>query len=177
MELGNAEAQGLVERFDARAGYLKRLREFVDLDAIHEARLTVLVDSMYGSAQGYIAEALGEGATHVPRRPRDPPARAQVRARRERRARGRPAGLAEDPDLRAGARDRGQAPQPLRGLKGGLRCVGGGARPATGAVEQVGPRSLRGSRTSISIPNTWRSSTVSDRTASGATAWWPYGRT
>jgi phosphomannomutase len=65
MELGNAEAQGLVERFDARAGYLKRLREFVDLEAIHEAGLTVLVDSMYGSAQGFIAEALGEGATRV----------------------------------------------------------------------------------------------------------------
>ncbi len=65
MPLGNAEAQGLVERFDARAAYIKQIREFVDIEAIHEAGLNVLVDSMYGSAQGYLAEALGEGATRV----------------------------------------------------------------------------------------------------------------
>lgn len=65
MPLGNAEAQGIVERFDARTPYLKRLREFVDIEAIHEAGLNVLVDSMYGSAQGLFADALGEGATHV----------------------------------------------------------------------------------------------------------------
>lgn len=65
MPLGNAEAQGFVERFDARAGYIKRLRAFVDIAAIHDAELNVLVDSMYGSAQGYLAEALGDGATRV----------------------------------------------------------------------------------------------------------------
>jgi len=65
MPLGEAEAKGLVERIDAQTNYLKAIREFVDLDAIRDAGLNVLVDSMYGSAQGWTAAALGEGATHV----------------------------------------------------------------------------------------------------------------
>ena len=65
MPLGEAEAKGLVERIDAETSYLKAIREFVDIEAIREAGLNVLVDSMYGSAQGWTAAAIGDGATHV----------------------------------------------------------------------------------------------------------------
>jgi alpha-D-glucose phosphate-specific phosphoglucomutase len=65
MALGEAEARGLVERIDAQTGYLKAVREFVDIEGIREAGLNVLVDSMYGSAQGWTAAAVGEGATHI----------------------------------------------------------------------------------------------------------------
>jgi phosphomannomutase len=65
MPLGEAEAKGLVERIDAQPSYLKTIREFVDMGAIRDAGLNVLVDSMFGSAQGWTAAAIGEGATHV----------------------------------------------------------------------------------------------------------------
>lgn len=63
--LGEAEARSIVERIDAQTSYLQAIREFVDIEAIRAAGLNVLVDSMYGSAQGWTAAALGEGATQV----------------------------------------------------------------------------------------------------------------
>jgi len=65
MPLGEAESRGLVERFDPRPTYLAALRQFVDTQAIREAGLNVLVDSMYGAAMGYTAELLGGDATDV----------------------------------------------------------------------------------------------------------------
>ncbi|MEX2375009.1 MAG: phosphoglucomutase/phosphomannomutase family protein, partial [Dehalococcoidia bacterium] len=63
--LGEAEAEGLVERIDVRATYLKALSEFVDMDAIHDAGWNVLVDPLFGSGQGWLARALQGGATSV----------------------------------------------------------------------------------------------------------------
>lgn len=63
--LGEAEAQGLVERVDVRPGYLKTIGAFVDLDTINGAGLNVLVDPMYGSAQGWLTRLLQGGATTV----------------------------------------------------------------------------------------------------------------
>ncbi len=65
LSLGEAEAGGIVERIDAQTSYIQAIREFVDMDAIRDASLNVLVDSMYGSAQGWTVAAIGEGATHV----------------------------------------------------------------------------------------------------------------
>ncbi|MDA0351594.1 MAG: phosphoglucomutase/phosphomannomutase family protein [Chloroflexi bacterium] len=65
MPLGEAEAKGLVERIDAETSYLKAIRDFVDIDAIRDSSLNVLVDSMFGSAQGWTVAAIGEGAVHV----------------------------------------------------------------------------------------------------------------
>lgn len=65
MPLGEAEAQGLVERIDVRNAYLKAIAGFVDMEAIRDAGFSVLIDSMYGAAQGWIARALDSGATHV----------------------------------------------------------------------------------------------------------------
>ena len=63
--LGEAEARGIVEGIDAQTSYLQAIREFVDIDAIRDASLNVLIDPMYGAAQGWTAAALGEGATHI----------------------------------------------------------------------------------------------------------------
>ncbi len=63
--LGEAEARGLVERVDLRTPYVKAIREFVDMEAIRGAGLNVLVDSMYGAAQGVTADVVGDGSTRV----------------------------------------------------------------------------------------------------------------
>ncbi len=63
--LGEAEASGLVERIDARTPYVAALRDYVDIEAIRGAGLSVAVDPMYGASMGLIAEVLGEGATHI----------------------------------------------------------------------------------------------------------------
>ena len=65
MPINKAESRGLVERFDQRTPYLARLRELVDIEAIREAGLRVLQDSMHGSAMGCLAELLAGGATRV----------------------------------------------------------------------------------------------------------------
>ncbi|MEX1021905.1 MAG: phosphoglucomutase/phosphomannomutase family protein [Dehalococcoidia bacterium] len=79
--LGEAEAQGLVERVDVRPGYLKALAGFVDVDKINEAGWNVLIDPMYGSAQGWLPRLLTGGATatrelHGERNPSFPGLRA-----------------------------------------------------------------------------------------------------
>ena len=65
MPLGEAESRGLVERFDQRTPYLARLRELVDIEAIREAGLHVLQDSMHGAAMGCLTELLAGGSTRV----------------------------------------------------------------------------------------------------------------
>ena len=63
--LNEAEADGLVERIDVRNAYLKAISNFVDIDAIRDAGFNVLIDSMFGAAQGWIARTLADGATTV----------------------------------------------------------------------------------------------------------------
>ncbi len=63
--LGEGEAQGLIERIDIRAPYLKTLSGFVDLEAIQDAGWHVLIDSMYGAAQGWTSRLLQGGSTSV----------------------------------------------------------------------------------------------------------------
>ena len=63
--LAEAEAQDLVERIDVRNSYLKAIAAFVDIDAIRAAGFNVLIDSMFGAAQGWIARTLADGATTV----------------------------------------------------------------------------------------------------------------
>src|SRR5205814_6277941 len=54
-----------VARMDLRMPYVKTMREFVNMEAIRGAGLNVLVDSMFGAAQGIIEEVIGDGATRV----------------------------------------------------------------------------------------------------------------
>lgn len=65
ISLQDAEKSGTVERLDPRPDYLASIRRLVDIDAIRNAGLNVLVDSMYGAAAGWTSEAISEGPTHV----------------------------------------------------------------------------------------------------------------
>ncbi len=65
VELAEAERQGLLERCDFRAPYLKAIGSLVDLKRIQGAGLRIAVDSMYGAGQGCFAELLTEGTCTV----------------------------------------------------------------------------------------------------------------
>ena len=60
-----AEAQGLVQRFDAAPAYIENLNKLVDLAPIKAAGLTVLVDAMWGNGGGWFPRLLAGGATTV----------------------------------------------------------------------------------------------------------------
>jgi phosphomannomutase len=60
-----AEAAGLVERFDPYPGYEQFLRRSVDLDALKAADLDVLVEPMYGCGSGWIPRLLAGGRIRV----------------------------------------------------------------------------------------------------------------
>lgn len=60
---GEAEASKLIQSFDGQPSYLAAARAFVDIEAIRKAGLSVHVDSMYGAAAGWTAEAIGQGAS------------------------------------------------------------------------------------------------------------------
>jgi phosphoglucomutase len=65
LSLAEAQARGLLERIDPRPAYLDRLRELVDLQTIHEARLRLVVDPIYGCAQGYLDTLLKDAGCEV----------------------------------------------------------------------------------------------------------------
>lgn len=65
MPLEAAEAAGLLERIDPRPAYLDRLRHLVDLEAIQKAGFRVIVDPLYGTAQGYLDTLLEEAGCEV----------------------------------------------------------------------------------------------------------------
>jgi phosphomannomutase len=61
----DAEAAGLVERFDPFDGYEAHLRRTLDLDALKAADLTLLVDPMWGAGSGWISRLLAGGRIRV----------------------------------------------------------------------------------------------------------------
>ena len=61
----DAEAAGLVERFDPYPGYERFVRRTVDLDALRAADLSVLVEPMWGSGAGWISRMLAGGRIRV----------------------------------------------------------------------------------------------------------------
>lgn len=63
--LQEMEAKGLVVQIDPRQSYLARLRELVDFRSIAEARLKVAADLLYGTARGYLDQALREAGCEV----------------------------------------------------------------------------------------------------------------
>jgi phosphomannomutase len=60
-----AEAAGLVERFDSYPGYEQFVRRSVDLDALKAADLDVFVEPMYGCGAGWIPRLLAGGRIRV----------------------------------------------------------------------------------------------------------------
>ncbi len=63
--LVDAEAAGLVERFDPFDGYERFVRRSLDLDALKAADVRILVDPMWGSGAGWISRLLSGGRIEV----------------------------------------------------------------------------------------------------------------
>lgn len=63
--MDDAEAAGLVERFDPYDGYERFVRGTVDLDALRAADVDVLVDPLWGSGAGWISRLLAGGRIRV----------------------------------------------------------------------------------------------------------------
>ena len=61
----DAEAAGLVERFDPFEGYQRFVRRTVDLDALRDADMSILVDPMWGAGSGWISRLLAGGRIRV----------------------------------------------------------------------------------------------------------------
>ena len=65
MPLADAEARGLLEYFNPLPDYLAHIASFVDVAAIRNAGLDIVVDAMHGAGAGYFAELLDGGSTRV----------------------------------------------------------------------------------------------------------------
>jgi phosphomannomutase len=63
--LADAEAAGLVERYDPYEGYERFVRRTVDLEALREADVSVLVDPMWGAGSGWLSRLLAGGRIRV----------------------------------------------------------------------------------------------------------------
>jgi phosphomannomutase len=61
----DAEAAGLVERYDPYPGYERFVRRTVDLDALKAADVTILVDPMWGAGAGWMSRLLAGGKIRV----------------------------------------------------------------------------------------------------------------
>lgn len=61
----DAEAAGLVERFDPYPGYERFVRRTVDLDALRAAEASILVEPMWGAGAGWISRLLAGGRIRV----------------------------------------------------------------------------------------------------------------
>ncbi len=60
-----AQNKGLLKRSDLVSAYLKFLQSYLDMPLLRKGRLKLLVDSMYGTATGYIAGVLKDSACKV----------------------------------------------------------------------------------------------------------------
>jgi phosphomannomutase len=63
--LVDAEAAGMVERFDPFEGYERYARRTLDIDALKAADVHVLVDPMWGAGAGWISRLLAGGRIRV----------------------------------------------------------------------------------------------------------------
>jgi phosphomannomutase len=63
--LADAEAAGLVERFDPFDGYERHARRTIDIDALRAADLSVLVDPLYGVGAGWLPRLLRDGRIRI----------------------------------------------------------------------------------------------------------------
>ena len=61
----DAEAAGMVERFDPFDGYERHVRRSLDLDALRAADLSILVDPMWGAGSGWLSRLLAGGRIRV----------------------------------------------------------------------------------------------------------------
>jgi phosphomannomutase len=61
----DAEAAGLVDRYDPYEGYERYVRRTVDLDALKAADIDVLVEPMWGAGAGWLSRLLAGGRIRV----------------------------------------------------------------------------------------------------------------
>ena len=61
----DAEAAGLVERYDPYPGYEQFIRRTVDMDALKAADVAVVVDPMWGAGAGWLSRLLAGGRIRV----------------------------------------------------------------------------------------------------------------
>lgn len=65
MSFDEAEAEGLVKKFDAAPAYIEHLKELIDLEPIRQAGLKVVCDPMWGNGAGWFPRLLGGGKTQI----------------------------------------------------------------------------------------------------------------
>ena len=65
LRLEQAEAQGLVVKFDAAPDYIQQIKRLVDLESIKQAGLKILIDPMWGNGAGWFPRLLGGGKTTI----------------------------------------------------------------------------------------------------------------
>jgi phosphomannomutase len=64
-DIDDAQADGLVVRFDAAPAYLEQISSLIDVDPIKEAGLRVLIDPMWGNGAGWFPRILSGGKTKI----------------------------------------------------------------------------------------------------------------
>ncbi|MBX7213008.1 MAG: phosphoglucomutase/phosphomannomutase family protein [Thermoflexales bacterium] len=60
-----AVKQGLIEKFDASTDYIANLKTLVDLEAIRNAGLNIVMDAMWGNGAGWLPRLIGGGKTRI----------------------------------------------------------------------------------------------------------------
>lgn len=65
-------APQLITKFDPTDSYLKQLQKLIDVDAIKKAKLNLVIDPMYATGRGYLAELFKECPVNEIHNRRDP---------------------------------------------------------------------------------------------------------
>jgi alpha-D-glucose phosphate-specific phosphoglucomutase len=65
MEIADALAQGVVERFDPFPAYREHVWRLIDANILRQSGLRVAVDAMYGSGRGYLRDLLSEAGVEA----------------------------------------------------------------------------------------------------------------
>ena len=63
--LPEARDRGLLQDIDPAPPYLERIAQLVDLSAIRNSGLSIVVDAMYGAGAGYLPRLLESGSIHL----------------------------------------------------------------------------------------------------------------
>jgi phosphomannomutase len=65
MAYADAEAKGMIRKFDAAPAYIEHLKDLIDLEPIKQAGLKIVVDAMWGNGAGWFPRLLGGGRTEI----------------------------------------------------------------------------------------------------------------
>ena len=65
MPAAEAEAKGLLKRFDPAPAYIEHINKLIDLEPIRQAGLKVVVDCMWGNGTGWFPAFLSGGKTEI----------------------------------------------------------------------------------------------------------------